>query len=101
MFHERRYPETGSVCEDSTSYPLPRDVQNLRDYTKRAEEILKNSEEFVTLPLEPNAWMEAFGVHSPEEQQKVNNRLIARIRLSGERAEEETKREETSDGKRA
>ena len=66
---------------------LTRDSNNLRGYTKLAEAILAASDEVQTFTLEPNAWMEAFGYHSPEEQQKINEQLVAHIRLLEERAE--------------
>jgi len=66
--------------------PITRDANNLRGYTKFAEEIQTNSDEVQTFTLEPNAWMEAFGYHSPEEQRRLNEQLIARIRLLEERA---------------
>ena len=70
-----------------------RDANNLRGYTKRAEEILALSDEMQMFTLEPNAWMEAFGFHSPEEQQRINEHLIARIRLLQDRAERRRVRE--------
>ncbi len=66
---------------------ITRDANNLRGYTKRAEEILADSGEVQTFTLEPNAWMEAFGYNAPEEQQKINERLVAHIRLLEKRAE--------------
>jgi hypothetical protein len=72
---------------------IPRDANNLRGYTKLAEELLNESEEVLTFTLEPNAWMESFGYHSPEEQQKWNDRLIAHIRLLERRAERTRTRE--------
>jgi REP element-mobilizing transposase RayT len=66
---------------------IPRDANNLRGYTKLAEELLAASEEVQTFTLEPNAWMEAFGYYSAEEQKRLNMRLVARIRLLEERAE--------------
>jgi len=72
---------------------ISRDANNLRGYTKRAEEMLEASDEIVTFTLEPNAWMEAFGYHSPEQQQKLNEILIARIRTLEERAERKRVRE--------
>jgi hypothetical protein len=66
---------------------IKRDANNLRGYTKLAEEILAASDEMQTFALEPNAWMEAFGYRSTEQQQKLNEQLIARIRFLEERAE--------------
>jgi len=73
--------------------PIPRDANNLRGYTKRAEEILDASDDIQTFTLEPNAWMEAFGYHSPEQQQKLNEQLIERIRRIEARAERKRVRE--------
>jgi hypothetical protein len=67
--------------------PITRDANNLRGYTKLAGDLLAASEEIQTFTLEPNAWMESFGYHSPEEQQRLNDRLIKRIRLLEQRAE--------------
>ena len=73
--------------------PIKRDANNLRGYTKLAEEILAASDEMQTFALEPNAWMEAFGYRSTEQQQKLNEQLIARIRFLEERAEKKRVRE--------
>jgi hypothetical protein len=73
--------------------PITRDANNLRGYTKFADRILATSEEMQTFTLEPNAWMDAFGYRSPEEQEKINRQLVARIRLLEERAEKKRARE--------
>lgn len=73
--------------------PISRDANNLRGYTKIAEEIIADSDEVERFTLEPNAWMEAFGFHSAEQQRKLNDRLIARIRLLEARAEKKRLRE--------
>ena len=72
---------------------VSRDANNLLGYTKIAEQILSASDEIQTFTLEPNAWMESFGYHSQEQQQRLNERLIARIRLLEERAERRRARE--------
>ena len=72
---------------------IPRDANNLRGYTKIAEEIVASSDEVQTFTLEPNAWMEAFGYHSPEQQREINEQLVTRIRLLEERAEKKRVRE--------
>ncbi len=76
--------------------PLPRDAQNERGYAKRAAEILDQSNEMQNFTLEPNAWLEAFGYRAPEEQQRINERVVARIRLLEARAQKRRQR----DGKR-
>jgi hypothetical protein len=75
---------------------ITRDANNFRGYSKRAEEILASSNEIQTFTLEPNAWMEAFGYHLPEEQRKLNEDLVARIRLLEDRAEKKRVREKKS-----
>ena len=67
--------------------PITRDANNPRGYTKLAGELLDASDEVQTFTLEPNAWMASFGYHSPEEQQKLNEQLVAHIILLEERAE--------------
>lgn len=76
--------------------PLPKDAQNLRGYSKRAADLLERSTEYESFTLEPNAWLEAFGYSSPEEQQRINERLVRRIRLLERRAAERRQREKKS-----
>lgn len=66
---------------------IPRDAHNLRGYAKRAQALLAGSTEDQTFTLEPNAWLEAFGYRDPADQDRINKRLVARIRLLEERAE--------------
>jgi hypothetical protein len=73
--------------------PITPDANNLRGYTKRAEELLDASKEVQTFTLEPNAWMESFGYHSPKQQQRLNKQLLVHIRLLEERAEKTRMRE--------
>jgi REP element-mobilizing transposase RayT len=73
--------------------PIARDANNLRGYTKFAADILDDSQEVLTFTLEPNAWMDAFGYRSAEQQERVNKLLIARIRLLEKRAEERREKE--------
>jgi hypothetical protein len=81
--------ETSSYCKrlrrPQFSF-IPRDAHNLRGYTKLADTLLTESKENQTFILEPNAWMEAFGYRSPEEQQRINKRLMERVRLLEQRA---------------
>ncbi len=66
---------------------IPRDAHNLRGYTKRAEELLSASKEEQVFTVEPNAWLEAFGYRDPEQQERINARLVSRVRLLEERAQ--------------
>ena len=65
---------------------LTKDSHNLRGYTKEAARLDASSEELHTFRIEPNAWMEAFGITSAQEQQEINTRLVERVRCLEERA---------------
>lgn len=66
---------------------IPSDINNPRGYAKLAENILLDSDELQTFTLEPNAWLDSFGIHSEEAQEKVNKRIISRVRFLEKRAE--------------
>lgn len=66
---------------------LPADCHSLRGYSNEAERLLKQSTEAELFILEPNAWLEAFGVLDPLEQVRINSRLVERIRTLEARAE--------------
>jgi len=66
---------------------IPPYANTPRGYLKLAEHILMDSKEFQIFTLEPNAWLDAFGIHSAEEQERVNKRIVSRVRLLEERAE--------------
>lgn len=66
---------------------LPKDSHNLRGYTKEALRLLKESTETQTLRLEPNKWLEVFGITDPEEQRTVNQRIVDRVYRFEQRAE--------------
>jgi REP element-mobilizing transposase RayT len=72
---------------------LTPDSHNLRGYTKEAERLLGESSELETFTLEPNAWLEAFGVTEPQEQERVNRRLVERVRTLEGRAQRKRERE--------
>ncbi len=75
---------------------LTRDSHTLRGYTKEAHRLLEESLEIYSFTLEPNAWLDAFGITDPVEQAKINNRLVERIRVLEERAEQTRIREKKS-----
>lgn len=66
---------------------------SLRGYTEEAQKLLVASDEVQTFRLDPNAWMEAFGITDSQEQRQINDRLIARIRTLEERANRKRERE--------
>lgn len=72
---------------------LPRDAQTFEGYRREAERVLSKTEAFHVFTITPNAWLEAFGIRSKEEQEQVNNKLIQRVRKLEERAREKRLRE--------
>jgi hypothetical protein len=65
----------------------------LRGYTKEAERLLNESREVERFTLEPNAWLEAFGVRDLAEQERINKRVIERISALEARADRRRIRE--------
>ncbi len=58
---------------------LTKDRHNLGGYTKEADRLLAESSESQTFTLEPSAWLEAFGITDPVQQQRINQRVIERV----------------------
>jgi hypothetical protein len=65
---------------------LHKNRHSLRGYTHEAERLLNESQELCPFSIKPNAWLEAFGVVDPREQDTMNARLLRRIALLEERA---------------
>ena len=68
-------------------------IHSPRTYAREAERLINDSREEHSFLLFPNAWMEAFGIKDPKEQEAVNNKLIDRVRTLEERAANVRKRE--------
>jgi REP element-mobilizing transposase RayT len=75
---------------------LTKDSHNLRGYTREAERLLAGSSELQTFKLEPNAWLEAFGITDPAEQHRINARVTERVRTLEKRAARTREREKKS-----
>lgn len=93
MFRKHEHKKLWKRVKRPVFKPLPRDSQNLRGYAKEAERVLATSTSAHEFTLEPNAWLEAFGITSKEEQDKINQRIIDRVALVEERARQKRKRE--------
>ncbi len=72
---------------------LAPDSHNLSGYTRVAERILGESDEIEPFVLEPNAWLEAFKITVPAEQERINARLVKLIRYLELRAERKRQRQ--------
>lgn len=66
---------------------LPKDCHNLRGYTREAERLLLEATESHNLSIEPNKWLEAFGITDLAEQERINKLIVRRVRRLEERAE--------------
>ena len=72
---------------------LTPDSHNLSGYTREAERLLSESDEIEPFTLEPNAWLEAFGVTDRAEQERINARVIQLVRYLEVRAERKRQRQ--------
>jgi REP element-mobilizing transposase RayT len=66
---------------------------NLEGYTREARRLERSAGKTHSFTLEPNAWLEAFGITDPEEQRGYNQRLIERVRAIEARAARVRERE--------
>ena len=71
---------------------LPVWKQNYQGYRAEAERVLSESTECYTLTLSPNAWLDSFGITSPLDQKKWNDRILTRINALETRAAKIRKR---------
>ena len=65
---------------------LPPDAHCLPGYSREAERLLSETRKVLPFTIRPNAWMEAFGIADPSEQEALNAKLIRCIRTREERA---------------
>jgi REP element-mobilizing transposase RayT len=72
---------------------LTPDGHNLSGYTREAERLLSESDEIEPFTLEPNAWLEAFEITDPAEQERINARVIHLVRYLEVRAERKRQRQ--------
>jgi REP element-mobilizing transposase RayT len=55
-------------------------AHNVRGYSKEAQRLLSEAKKSHEFTLSPNAWMEGFNITDSEEQNRINQRLIQRVR---------------------
>jgi len=67
--------------------PLPHSSHCQEGYSREARRLLGEASEVQPFRLEPNAWMEAFGIRDSSAQQQINNRLMQRVRMLEHRAQ--------------
>ena len=93
MFVKGEYKKSWRRLRRDDFKVLPRDAQNLAGYTREAERVLSQSKSSHEFTITPNAWLEAFGIHSSEEQKQINKKIIERVTKLEERAREKRIRE--------
>ncbi len=64
---------------------LAKDAHSLAGYTRECARILKGTKALQTFRLEPDAWLEAFGISSEEEKKSWNDTMVTRVRTLEER----------------
>ena len=67
-------------------FPLSPKQHNLKSYEQEAQRLTQESTEAFPFTIEPNAWMDAFNITDPAQQQKINDRLRERISHLEQRA---------------
>lgn len=72
---------------------LPKDAHCLDGYTRAASRIASHSKSKHLFVLEPNAWLEAFGIVDAEEQEHWNDVLVRRVRTLEQRARKKREKE--------
>ena len=62
-------------------------------YGREAVRLAAAKRPVIEFSIEPDAWLEAYGITDPEEQMRWNQRLVERIRILEERARKKRKKE--------
>jgi len=65
---------------------------NLRGYTEEANRLLNETDETLPFSIDPDAWLKAFGITEKSDRDRMNSRLVDRIRHLEERAKLKRKR---------
>jgi hypothetical protein len=92
MFSKGEHSEENKIIPRDEFEYLPIWKQNYKGYAAEAERVLATTEETETLTIEPNAWLESYGITDPKEQLQWNSKLVERVRKIEERAEKVRKR---------
>lgn len=86
MFSANSYLEVHKRIRRTQCKYLPKWKQNPKGYQEEADRILSETDDTYTITLNPNAWLDAFGIKDKAEQERWNARIIQRIRALEERA---------------
>ena len=87
MFRKNIHIKHWKLLRRPSLQALPQSMHSLEGYTRAANVILRDIPHTLPFTLSPNAWMEAFNIFSPEEQNALNEKILNRVRTLEERAE--------------
>lgn len=93
MFIKGEHSKRWKVLSRPSYECLAKDSHNLRGYTKESQRIAATSKVSHDFKIEPNAWLESYGILDPEEQARWNKLMIDRVRTLENRAREKRHRE--------
>jgi hypothetical protein len=80
MFLKKEYSKIWKRLRRPAFTELPTTSHNLPGYTEEAKKLLSEAKKSHEFRLTPNAWLEAYGIVDPAEQEKWNTTLIARVK---------------------
>jgi REP element-mobilizing transposase RayT len=92
MFQRGSHKRTWKWIRRSAVDALTRDCHNLRGYSKEASRLISEAKKEFEFRIEPNAWMEAFGIQDRAEQERINLTILKHLRVLEERARRKRQR---------
>ena len=96
MFRSHSHSHTWKRLRRFHFQSLDPHQHSLSGYTDEAHRLLSQTDEELPFAIHPDAWMTAFGIHDPQRRQQINQRLLNRIRLLEQRAEQKRQKENRS-----
>lgn len=93
MFRSQSHSHTWKRPRRFHFQPLEPQQHSLIGYTDEAHRLLSQTDEELPFTIHPDAWMTAFGIKDPLHQQQINHRLLNRVRLLEQRAEQKRQKE--------
>ena len=86
MFTTGEFTETVDIIDRDEFKYIPFGQQNEKGYAREAARLLATSTRKETLTIEPNAWLDAYGIKDSMSQLRWNSKLVERLRFLEQRA---------------
>ena len=96
MFRKGIHSKVWKRLRRTSVRTLPNSSHTLRGYTDEATRALERTDHLTTFTIDPNAWLTAFKIVDPDEQKRINDSLVSRVRTLEKRAEEKRRAERKS-----